>query len=117
MVAERMFEAHGIKPRIAMELGSDEAITVAVRKGLGVAILSQHSLALDGQAPGITQLDVSDFPVELQWHLIYPACRQLSRIAQAFLEFSRDHAADIVGSTRPTPVLPAVSTAVARALP
>ena len=39
-VAEQLFAAHGIAPKVRMELGSNEAIKQAILGGVGVSILS-----------------------------------------------------------------------------
>jgi len=37
-------------------------------------------------------LDVEGFPVESHWHLAYPVGKQLSFVAETFLEFTRKEA-------------------------
>jgi DNA-binding transcriptional LysR family regulator len=84
----RLFAEHGLKPRITMELSSNEAIKHAVASGLGISILSVHSLALEGTGGPIQILDVESFPILRKWYLVYPRGKTLSLIAQRFLEFS-----------------------------
>ncbi|WP_291521685.1 LysR family transcriptional regulator [Acidithiobacillus sp.] len=84
----RLFTEHGLKPRIIMELSSNEAIKHAVASGLGISILSIHSLALEGTGGPIQILDVEHFPILRKWYLVYPRGKTLSLIAQSFLEFS-----------------------------
>ncbi|MBF0335886.1 MAG: LysR family transcriptional regulator [Alphaproteobacteria bacterium] len=81
--AERFFAAHGLKPRIRMELGSNEAIKQAVMGGLGLAILSRH--ALEGFS-GVAELDVAGFPLRRQWYLVWPNGKQHSVAARALLD-------------------------------
>ena len=73
-----------------MELGSNEAIKHAVVGGLGVAALSLHTLSLEGPDGPVLLLDVEHFPIMRQWHLVYPKGKDLSLVAEAFLEFSLD---------------------------
>ncbi len=84
----RMFQERGLKPKVRMELGSNEAIKHAVAGGLGIAVLSLHSLALDGTDGPIVLLDVEGFPIERKWYLVYPKGKALSVVSQAFLEFA-----------------------------
>jgi len=88
--ALRLFENQGLEPKVRMELGSNEAIKHAVVGGLGVAVLSLHTLSLEGPDGPVALLDVENFPIMRQWHLVYPKGKELSVVAQAFLEFSLD---------------------------
>jgi len=86
----REFERHGLTPKVRMELGSNEAIKHAVVGGLGLAVLSLHTLSLEGPNGPVALLDVKGFPIMRQWHLVYPKDKELSLVADAFLEFSLD---------------------------
>jgi len=86
----RRFQEHGLQPNVRMELGSNEAIKHAVVGGLGIAILSLHTLSLAGPNGPVAILDVEGFPIMRQWHLVYPKGKELSLVANAFLEFSLD---------------------------
>ncbi len=83
----RLFSEQGLKPRIAMELSSNEAIKHAVASGLGISILSVHSLALEGIGGPIQILEVEGFPILRKWYLVYPRGKTLSLTAERFLEF------------------------------
>ena len=84
----RTFEAKGLEAPIArMELNSNEAIKQAVVAGLGITVLSLHSLALEGTSGPIALLDVQGFPVQRHWYLAYPKGRKLSVVGQAFADF------------------------------
>lgn len=83
---ERMFREHGLEPDVRMELGANEAIKQAILAGLGISVLSRHSLAL--HPPGqFAILDVEGFPIRRQWYAVYPAGRQLSAVTRTFLDF------------------------------
>lgn len=86
----RRFQEHNLQPNVKMELGSNEAIKHAVVGGLGVAILSLHTLSLEGPTGPVKILDVEGFPIMRQWHLVYPKGKELSLVADAFLQFSLD---------------------------
>lgn len=88
--AMRLFHKHGLKPKVRMELGSNEAIKHAVVGGLGVAMLSLHTLTLEGATGPVDILDVEGFPIQRQWFLVYPKDRVLSLIAKTFLEFTME---------------------------
>jgi DNA-binding transcriptional LysR family regulator len=83
---ERLLEAHRLKVNIRMELGSNEAIKQAIAGGLGVSVLSRHTLALDAATRQITILDVEHFPIRRQWYVSWPRGKQLSVVARTFLD-------------------------------
>lgn len=83
---ERRFAEQGITIRPRLELGSNEAIKQAILTGLGISVLSRQTLMLN-QPGQFAILDVQGFPIIRQWHAIYPAGRQLSVAARAFLDY------------------------------
>ncbi len=87
LATESFFNEHGLAIKVRMELGSNEAIKQAVAGGLGIAVLSAHTLALEKSGDDLVVLDVEGFPIRRQWHVVYPQGKQLSVVARAFLEF------------------------------
>ncbi len=83
---ERLFAEHGLTPKVRMELGSNEAIKQAIVGGLGISVLSRHTIALDAAVGQLTVLDVEHFPIRREWYVVYLAGKQLSVVAQAFLD-------------------------------
>jgi DNA-binding transcriptional LysR family regulator len=69
-----------------MALGSNEAIKHAVRAGLGLAVLSRHTLAQDPAGEGLAVLAVAGFPLRRQWHLVWRQDRALSLPARTLLD-------------------------------
>ncbi|MEO6697142.1 MAG: LysR substrate-binding domain-containing protein [Gammaproteobacteria bacterium] len=90
IATQRLFDKHKIALNIRMELGSNEAIKQAIAGGLGIAVLSRHSLALEGETGPLRILDVQGFPIQRQWYLVYPEGKQLSIIAQTFYDYLLD---------------------------
>lgn len=86
--ALKLFESKGLKPKVRMELGSNEAIKHGVVGGLGLSVLSLHTLTLEGASGPVAILDVEGFPIQRQWYLVYPRNKELSVVARAFLEFA-----------------------------
>jgi DNA-binding transcriptional LysR family regulator len=84
---ERLFADHGLTIKVRMELGSNEAIKQAIIGGLGVSVLSRHTLALDAPMGQLAVLNVTGFPIQRQWHVVYPAGKQLSIVARTFLDY------------------------------
>lgn len=87
LATEEFFAGRGLKLKVRMELGSNEAIKQAVAGGLGLAVLSVHTLALERNIDELAILDVTGFPIRRHWYLVYPKDKQLSVVALAFLEF------------------------------
>jgi len=84
----RLFSAAGLRPRIRMELGSNEAIKHAIVGGLGLSILSLHTLTLEGSDGPVAVLDVEGFPIQRQWFMVHPKGKDLSLVARAFLDYA-----------------------------
>ena len=55
--------------------------------GLGIAVLSRHSLKFELAAGSIKALDAEDFPMKRRWYIVHPAQKQLPRAAGVFLEY------------------------------
>lgn len=87
----KAFDTIGQRPRIRMELGSNEAIKHAVVGGLGLSVLSLHTLALEGSDGPLAILDVEGFPIWRQWYLVHPKNKELSIVAQTFLKFAIEY--------------------------
>ena len=89
-VIEKLFASKGVKPKLRMELSNNEAIKHALIGQLGVSVLSLHTILLEGAKGPIAVLDVEGFPVQRKWHLVYRKGKELSVVAQAFVDFLHD---------------------------
>jgi DNA-binding transcriptional LysR family regulator len=87
-VTLRLFSAAGLRPKVRMELGSNEAIKHAIVGGLGLSILSLHTLTLEGSDGPVAVLDVEGFPIHRQWFMVHPKGKELSLVARAFLDYA-----------------------------
>lgn len=85
LATERHFAEHGLKLKVRLELGSNEAIKQAIAGGLGVSVLSGYTLALEGLSGLVQPLDVQGFPLMRKWYVAYPKGKHLSAVAEAFL--------------------------------
>ncbi|MGD2081729.1 MAG: LysR family transcriptional regulator [Chromatiales bacterium] len=84
----KRFAEEGLRPRVRMELGSNEAIKHAIVGGLGISALSLHTLTLEGTGGPVAILDVRGFPIRRRWYLVRSQARELSLVASTFLEFA-----------------------------
>ena len=84
---ERFFAEHGIQLRAGMEMGTNEAIKQAVQAGMGLGILSQHSIELELETGRLAVLSVEHFPLLRHWYIVHRKSKRLSAAAQAFKQF------------------------------
>jgi DNA-binding transcriptional LysR family regulator len=84
---ERFFAEHGVSIRHGMQMTRNEAIKQAVRAGLGLSVVSEHTIELELATGKLVMLDVLGFPILRQWHLVYRRGKRLSPAARAFREF------------------------------
>ncbi len=84
---ERVFAQHHIQPRISMEMETNEAIKQAVQAGMGLGILSLHSIELELETKRLAVLNVEHFPLLRHWFVAHRSNKRLSSAALAFKEF------------------------------
>jgi DNA-binding transcriptional LysR family regulator len=87
---EDLFQQHGLQVSPYIELSSSEAIKQGVMAGLGLAVLSLHSLSLEIAAKKLVVLDVEGFPLRRRWYAVHRKSKRLSRAAQTFLDYLRE---------------------------
>jgi DNA-binding transcriptional LysR family regulator len=86
LTTEQFFKQHKITIKTRMTLGSNEAVKQAVAGGLGLAVLSQHTLTLDESSGAFAILNVKGFPLLRKWYAIYPKGKVTTTITKAFLD-------------------------------
>ena len=87
MATERFLKSHGVKLKVRMELGSNEAIKQAVAGGLGLSLLSLHALKSELARREVVLLDVEGLPIRRSWYIVYRTGKQLSIVARTFFEY------------------------------
>lgn len=85
MTIEHWLFEQGLTLVRTQQIESNEAIRLAVAAGLGLAVLSHHTL-LDHRAP-IAVLDIPGFPIKSDWFLVGHGDRPLGHGAASFLRF------------------------------
>jgi DNA-binding transcriptional LysR family regulator len=68
---ERYFQAHGFPPRIVMTSSSNETIKQAVMAGMGIALISQHTIGLELGLGMMTTLSIEGFPLMRSWFVAH----------------------------------------------
>lgn len=103
LAVQQLFAKHKISVKVPLEVGSNEAIKQAIAGGLGISILSEHAFYCKSSEWELVTLDVQGFPIQRQWYVSYLAGKQLSVVAQTFLEYIHEyvHKNDVtVGKSR-----------------
>jgi DNA-binding transcriptional LysR family regulator len=84
--------ARGFTPAKTMEFGSNEAVKRAVAAGLGVGILSMHTLAVDRRAGDIVTLSCVEWDCRREFWLVHREDHLLTPTERAFSELLDSHA-------------------------
>jgi DNA-binding transcriptional LysR family regulator len=94
---QKLFDEHEVVVKVKLELGSNEAIKQAIAGGLGISVLSRHTLITDVQ--DVTILDVEHFPIPRNWYMVYPSGKQLSIVARTYFEYLLEAAKQFADKT------------------
>ena len=89
-IAERRLEEMGVVLKVAMEVGSNEAVKRAVAAGLGMGILSKLALEVDCAAGVLKPLEVRSLNCRRHFYVLHHRDRYLSRPQHAFLELIQE---------------------------
>jgi DNA-binding transcriptional LysR family regulator len=89
---ERFFARHNIQFHTGIEMTSNEAIKQAVEAGLGLGIVSIHTLELELETGRLQILDVFDFPILRHWYIMQRKGKRLSPAANEFKQFVLEQA-------------------------
>ncbi|MDF1587782.1 MAG: LysR family transcriptional regulator [Gammaproteobacteria bacterium] len=81
---ERFFEQAGYKITSVIEMSSNEAINQAVEAGLGLGIVSKHTLEWELSLDRLVILDVESFPIMRHWYLVHRHGKRFTAIMAAF---------------------------------
>lgn len=84
---ERFFAEHGVTLTTGMEMTSNEAIKQAVEAGLGLGIVSIHTLELELETRRLVVLDAESFPILRHWYVVHRRGKRLSPVAMAFKDY------------------------------
>jgi DNA-binding transcriptional LysR family regulator len=84
---ERFLELRGQRMNTTMEMSRNEAIKHAVMAGLGLGIVSMHTLEMEFKLGRLAVLSVEGFPILKDWYVVHREGKRFSAAAQAFKEF------------------------------
>jgi DNA-binding transcriptional LysR family regulator len=84
---EQFFAERKIALTTGTEMSTNEAIKQAVQAGMGLGILSLHTVQLELETHRLAVLDVENFPIQRHWYIIHRQGKQLSTVANTFKAF------------------------------
>ncbi|MDG2238242.1 MAG: LysR substrate-binding domain-containing protein [Arenicellales bacterium] len=84
---ERCFAEYDFHYQKGIELTGNEAIKQSVEAGLGLAVVSAHTVELELTLKRLIQLNVQGFPIMRRWYVAHRRGKRLSPTAEAFRKF------------------------------
>jgi LysR family transcriptional regulator for metE and metH len=87
LLMQRMFAAADISPNFGMEIGSNETIKQAVMAGLGIALISAHTVSAELRDGRLAAFNVSGLPIMRQWFVVRRQEKRLLPAAQSLWDF------------------------------
>jgi LysR family transcriptional regulator, low CO2-responsive transcriptional regulator len=99
-VFERLLTTHRLQAERTLQMDSNETIKQAVMAGMGIALLSLHTIGLESEAKRLIVLDVESLPVMRRWYIAHRSGKRLSPAAIAFRQFLLEEGAVLLGQVR-----------------
>jgi len=96
IAVDRFFAEHDIELPARMEMNRSEAIKQAVMAELGLGIVSLHTVEMELALKRLVVLNVEDFPIMRQWHIVYHEGKRFAAIPEAFKNFVLDNAQSLI---------------------
>ena len=96
-VFERLLTTHRLQAERTIQMDSNETIKQAVMAGMGIALLSLHTIGLELEAERLIVLDVETLPVMRRWYIAHRTGKRLSPAAIAFRQFLLEEGAALLG--------------------
>ena len=101
LLLQSLLRDGGLNPDTGMEIGTNETIKQAVIAGLGIALLSAHTVAHEVQEGRLAVLDVEGLPVVRQWFVVKRREKRLLppavKLWRFFATSGRDHLPGLAG--------------------
>lgn len=98
---ERFLEQRNLTMTTTMEMSRNEAIKHAVMAGLGLGIVSIHTLEMELTLDRLVVLNVEGFPILKDWYIVHRVGKRFSAAAQAFKEFVLSEGSTLIKIPQP----------------
>lgn len=99
LVMERFFEKNNLPVHKKMELTSNEAVKQAVIAGIGFSIMPIIGLKNELLQKELQIIPLINFPIKSTWHLIWMKNKNLSPVANSFLNYIKKEKQNIIKSS------------------
>lgn len=83
----RFFDKRKLELKTGLEMRSNEAIKQAVEAGLGLGIVSLHTLELELETGRIAILDAEDLPIRRHWYMVHRQGKRDTPVMRSFHDF------------------------------
>lgn len=90
LAMERFFLEYEFQPKLTVEMGGNEVIKQAIEVGLGLSVLSAHTVELELSANRLITLDVVGMPIIRRWYIAHRTGKRLTPTAKSFKQFVLD---------------------------
>jgi DNA-binding transcriptional LysR family regulator len=96
LAMERLFVQHRVKPRIVMEMPSNETIKQAVMAGMGLSFLSLRTVRQELGSGHLVLADVAGLPLIRHWYVTHLTAKRLAPAAAMFKQFLLEEGGPLV---------------------
>jgi DNA-binding transcriptional LysR family regulator len=93
---ERLFAKNKARPKVTLELPSNETIKQGVMAGMGLGFLSLRTVRHELERGDLVLLDVPGLPIVGHWYVTHLEPKKLSPAARAFQDFLREQGKALV---------------------
>ncbi len=87
LAMERFFNERDKTLNTNMEMNSNDAIKQSVQAGLGLGVVSIHTLEHELAEKRLVLIDAEGFPIRRRWYLVQARNKRLSPLAERFREY------------------------------
>ena len=91
------------RPRVRLEIGSNETIKQAVVAGLGLSLIAAHTVEVEVASGRLAVLDVAGLPLLRQWFLVRRENWTPTPVGEAFWAFAVAHAESLMPALAGSP--------------
>jgi LysR family transcriptional regulator, low CO2-responsive transcriptional regulator len=93
---ERFFAQHGVRLKSEIVMSSNESIKEAIQAGLGLGVVSLHTILLELETRRLVVLNAEKFPIKTYWYVVHRADKRFTAVVQSFRDFVIDEASQFV---------------------
>lgn len=95
---ERFLAAEGRSLKSSMEMNSNDAIKQSVAEGLGLGIVSIHTVTTELEQGSLKIIDTTGFPLQRSWYLVQRKGQRLSPLSERFKAYIMEQAQGITSN-------------------